>query len=230
MNCVNLGRGYRYRQDAAVPMGTDSVLLAHFASPFTDTACDLGCGGGAVMLLLALHNSAACVDGVEIRESACAIARENIENASLGDRLRVITGDIRRIEGILPGGGYDMVIANPPYMPVGIGKPPADPERRIARTEECCTLRDLCRAAAYLLKPGGKLALVHRPERMAELFYEMKYAVIEPKILRLFADGENYPPSLILVEGRRGASAGLEVMPTLYRGSAEYERMAGLLE
>ena len=71
--------------------------------------------------------------------------------------------------------------------------------------------------------------IVHRPERKAELFDEMKSMGIEPKVLRLFCDNADAPPSLILVEGRQGAAAGMEVRPTLYRESGEYGGITGML-
>ena len=90
-----------------------------------------------------------------------------------------------------------------------------DPARAAARGEAGCTLSELCRAAAYLLRTGGAFCLVHRAERLADVLVTLRENGLEPKRLRLVAHDTTKPPSLVLVEARRGGNAGLSVMPTL---------------
>lgn len=231
MQTASLGGGHGLIQDI-LSLGTDSVLLAHFALPLRGAVCDLGCGGGAVMLLMALRTpeSAQTFDGLEIRPSAVELCRENIAGAGLAGRVRVTGGDLREIQGLLPGGAYTTVVSNPPYMRLGGGIPPEDAEARIARTEECCTPTDLCRAAAWLLKYGGRFCVVYPPERVAELFRAMYEAEITPKRLRLFCKNAASAPSLALVEGRLKGGEGLTVLPSLYQDSEEFKTICAPLK
>ena len=215
-----------YRGDA---VGADSVALADFAGQGpVKTACDLGCGSGLLMLLLCRRDPALVMDGVELRETAAEMCRENLLANGLADRTRVIPGDLR--EELLPAGSMDLVVSNPPYFPAGAGKPSRSAERALMRTETAA-LPELCAAAARLLRPGGRFCLVHRTERMAEVFAALTAAGLTPKRLRLMAARTESAPELFLCEGRKGARPGLRPEPTLYQfgpdgmETAEYRRI-----
>lgn len=222
---ADLGNGIVYEQDV-LAIGTDSVLLADFALPAQGRICDLGCGAGAVMLLMALRGSSARFDGVELRREAAEKARRNVLRAGLSDHISVHEGDLREIETILERGIYTGVVANPPYQPVGGSIPPDQMEAQIARTECCCTLENLCAAAAYLLKYGGKFSVVYPPERLSALMRVMREQGIEPKRLRLFCRKQNARPSLVFLEGRRGGREGLEILPSLFGDSEEFRMVS----
>ena len=84
-----------------------------------------------------------------------------------------------------------------------------------ARMEGDCALEDWCAAAGRLLKNGGRFALVHRPERLCDLFAALRSAGLEPKRLRLLQHGPDCPPSAVLLEAVRQGRPGLEILPTL---------------
>ena len=226
MNEANLGNGITYEQDI-LAIGTDSVLLADFALPARGRVCDLGCGAGAVMLLMALKGGeGAEFDGLELRPAAAEKAARNIDRAGLSGRMRVRCADLRRVREVSESGIFQTVVSNPPYLPVGAGIPPEDEEARIARTELCCTLEDVCAAAAFLLQFGGRFCVVYPPERLAALICAMRSAGIEPKRLRLFCRRQNAPPTLVLLEGRRGSREGLEILPALFGDSEEFQKIS----
>ena len=104
-------------------------------------------------------------------------------------------------------------MCNPPYFAEGSGR--ASESMAVARSEAVCTLADVVTAAAWCLRTGGAFCIVHRPERLAELLSLMGGAGLEPKRLRLVQHRLEKQPSLVLVEGRKGARPGLEVLPTL---------------
>ena len=213
-------------------LSTDSVLLADFG-PLRPArrGIDLGCASGAVALLLLAREPTLDMTGVELDEDAAALARANWERNGLGARARVVTGDIRAHRELFHPGSFDFVAANPPYFPVGSGVLSPDPARAAARSETTCTLDDLCRAAAWLLPAGGSFCVVHKPERLSELFCTMTAHSLEPKRLRLVSSRCDSPPSLVLVEGRRGGRPGLRIeAPLLLTGpdgreSAEFRRI-----
>lgn len=78
-------------------------------------------------------------------------------------------------------------------------------------------MEQLCAAAGRLVKNGGRAALVHRPERLPELFVQLRAASLEPKRMRLVQHSPDAPPSAVLVEAVRQGRPGLEVLPVLLR-------------
>ena len=197
-------------------MSTDCVLLADFAQLRGGMrGIDLGCASGAICLLLLAREARLCMTGLELDADAADIARENMARNGLDGRCRILTGDIRAHRELFPAGSFDLVAANPPYFPPGRGKTSPDPARATARSESSCTLEDLCWAARWLLPSGGSFALVHRPERLSELFCTMTAQGIEPKRLRMVLSQPERAPSLVLVEGRRGGKPGLSIEPAL---------------
>ena len=79
-----------------------------------------------------------------------------------------------------------------------------------------CVCEDVVKAAAYLLKFGGRLCICHRPERLADIICDMRAHGIEPKIYREVIQREGEQPWLVLVEGRLGGNKGMTVLPPLY--------------
>ena len=197
-------------------LGTDSVLLASFASAKSARrGIDLGCASGVVALLLLSGNERLCMTGLEIVPEAAELARANMEKNSLSTRAEIICGDIRRHRELFRSGEFDLVVSNPPYFPLGSGRLSPDKERAAARGETDCTLSDICAAAAFLCRTGGRVCFVHKPERLSELFCLMSARGIEPKRLRLVCHTQNSAPNLVLVEGRRGGNPGLKIESAL---------------
>ena len=198
---------YLYRQsDTCFPLGQDSLLLAAFATLRRgDKVWDLGCGAGALLLLLAGREQELTLTGVELSAADSQLARENLAENHLNGAI--LTGDIRKLA--LPAGEASLVVCNPPYFKAGSGTSGGPARMEVAE------LADWCAAAGRLLKNGGRFALVHRPERLAEVFAAMKAAGVEPKRLQLVQHGLDTPPSAVLVEGVRQGRPGLTVLPVL---------------
>lgn len=206
----------------AFRLGTDSILASWFATlPANAAVADLGCGSGAIGLLLCGRSAQCRVTGVELQPAACALANRNIAHNHLQARARVLCGDLRQIRTLLPQGQFDCVVSNPPYFPAGSGAAPKDPSLAIARTELQCTLEDVTRAAAWLLRSGGYFTLVHRPERLTDLLCVCRANGIEPKRLCFVRHQPSAPYSIVLLEGRRGGKPGLTLEPELTLFDAE---------
>ena len=223
-----IGRGIELIQDC-LPLGTDSILLSHFASPLSGRVCDLGCGAGYVMILAALRSPGQDISlcGVDIRPGAISLAAENLRRAGLCAEL--LQGDLRD-QTLLPPSGFDIVLSNPPYTPVHAGLPPADEEAAVARMEYCCTLPDLTQSAARILRPGGWFYVVYPAPRLSGLLYHLHAQGLEPKRLRFFSRSPDASPTLALVAARRGGKPWLDILPSLYIGSAEHRRIFAPLE
>ena len=192
---------------------TDSMALADFAAPAKNArVCDLGCGCGALSLLLLAARPDFCVTGVELQPEAAAVARENAVQDALAGRFTVIEGDLRD-PALLRAGSFDCAVSNPPYYPLASGYAAQDPALRAARTEEHCSLSELCRAAARLLRTGGRFFLVHKPERLADLICCLRETALEPKRLRFVRHRADSAANLVLLEAVRGGSPGLRLAP-----------------
>lgn len=211
------------------PGGLRFVWADHLFRPGTDTfllsslprlrpglrVCDLGCGTGLLGLLLMQRQPDLRIAGLDIQPEAAALARRAAAENGLTERLDFRCGDLRQVRGIFPTGCFDLVVCNPPYYPPAGGKLSADGARRTARSETEASLADLCAAASYLLRWGGKFCLVHKPERLADVLCALRDAGAEAKRLRFVHSRAADPPSLFLAEGCRGGRPGITVEPPL---------------
>lgn len=195
-------------------LGTDSVACAGFARfPKGAAVADLGCGSGAIALMLLASDPSLRMTGIELHPQAAALARENARHNGLN--FTVLEGDLRQIETLLPAGTMDGTISNPPYFPVGSGQTAAASPLARARSEETCQLSQLVHAADWLLRWGGRFALVHRPERLTDLIWELRNRRLEPKRIRFVRHRQDCPVSLVLLEARKGGKPGLQYEPDL---------------
>ena len=217
--------GVLYRGES---FNADSLLLASFAARCgAETVCDLGCGCGILLLLLSRESATRSLTGVELRADAAERCRENLAANGLDGCSSVYCADLRTAP-VTPG-SFELVVSNPPYFRAEAGgiSPQSDRDRM---RRESATLPELCASAAKLLTPGGSFCLVHRCERMAEVFAALGKAGLEVKRLRFFSARSDAAPSVFLCEARRGG-AGLRVEPPIFqfgadgRESAEYRRI-----
>ena len=210
--------GPRFRHfDGAYKISTDSVLLAHFSSVSrASRIVDLGCGAGVLAVLLAHKSKDSTITCVDILPEATEAAHKNILVNGFESQAVTVLGDLREHRKLFKAESFDHVVSNPPYFPTASGKSAPDELRATARDERNCTLSDLCTAASYLCRWGGIFSLVHRPERLSEVFCAMSSVGIEPKRLRMVCHRHGTAPNLVLVEGKRGGKPGLSIEPVLY--------------
>ena len=207
--------GPLYRQyEGVFPLSSDTAWLGAFVRlGRAKTACDLGCGGGALSLQLLGRKPALRMSALDILPEAAEAAQSNA--ALNGYALDVRCGDLRDWRRFFPPGSFDLVVSNPPYWKQSA--PAAGGSRGIARRESC-TPEELCRAAAGMARQRGRFCLVYPPERLGELICAMAAAGLEPKRLRLVHKDTASAPCAALVEGVKGGGKGLEVMPPLLTG------------
>ena len=190
----------------AFPLSTDSMVLSGFARlPKKAEILDLGAGCGTLGLLLCGKDPDCHVTGIEIDPNAHAMALENIRRNQLTQRMSSICADICDFKESVSPGSYSFCLSNPPYFPAG----PTSKTLPIARQEQTCDLSSVLQAAAWALKYGGDFCIVHRPERLAEIFTLASQAKLEPKRLCLVRHKAADPVSLVLVQCRKGAKPGL---------------------
>lgn len=189
----------------------DALLLAEFvALRRRDRVVEFGCGRGAILLRLAERYPDARGLGLELDPAATALARRAASRHGIR-RLDFVVADYRRPP--LPARLADAVVANPPYRVPGTGR--LSPTRARERHEICGSLADLLDGARLVLRPKGRLFLVHLAERAADVLCSLRERNLEPKRLRWCHHETNSDASLLLVEARDGARPGLKVEPPL---------------
>lgn len=196
----------------------DAVLLANFVYvPIQKgNILDLGTGNGVIPLLLSERTRAKLV-GLEIQHRLADMARRSVALNELDEKISILTGDLRQPIDGLDQSHFDVVTCNPPYF-----KTPKETEYNknkhftIARHEITCTLEDVIKAAKRYVKPGGKFAIVHRPERLVDILTLFRQYKIEPKRLRFIYPKRHKAANMILVEGTRDGKQGLNILPPLY--------------
>lgn len=191
--------------EGVFPLCGDTLALSAFATVRPNwRVCDLGCGSGALLLLLAGRGSSLQLTGVELDRISASAAQSNLDSNGLEGQI--LCCDLRHAP--LPAGGFDLVISNPPYFSVGSGTSGGS-----ARCEETCSLDELCAAAARLVKNGGRFALCHRPERLCDLMCCLREHGLEPKRLKLLSHSPAVSPSVVLLEAVRQGKPGLDILP-----------------
>jgi len=225
----DLGHGYAIIQNPAYfPFGTDAVLLADFAKMKEgERAVDLSTGCGIIPILMCARTDGIHVTGLEIQPPLADMAIRSVRLNGLEGSIDIVQGDLKHAAQLLKP-GVDVVVTNPPYEKTGAGKESPNEYLNIAKREVCCTLRDVIAAAAKLLRTGGRLYLIYRTERFAELMEVMRFYKVEPKRIMLVSQRASDAPNFALVEGRKGAAAGVKFLPPLavYEADGTYTKQA----
>lgn len=211
---------YRIVQDTELYRFTsDSVLLARFVKARAgEKVADFCAGCGIVGLHFFAENTGIeHVTLFELQNEMAELARRTVELNGLYD---LFTVENIAVQDIPPRyiEAFSLILCNPPYEKGGFEN--ADPKKAVCRKELMLPLEELVASAARCLKFGGRFALVHRADRLSELFCTLHAAGLEPKKLQLVSGKEGAKPYLALVMAKKGAKSGLEVLPTLSNTAA----------
>ena len=213
---IGFGGYVLYQDSDAFCYGVDAVLLADFCDASEkDTVLDLCCGNGAVSLVIEAKYHPKQMTGLELQEDAVRLAKKSAAANGLADKLSFICGDAVDIEKYFKGSSFDLVACNPPYFEGGRGIDCAEGAKQLARHESTAGLKDFLRAAGYVLKKGGRLCMIHRPERLADLMELSRRCGLEPKKLRMIVPHKGEAANMVLVQFVKGGGKGLAVLPEL---------------
>lgn len=196
--------------------GMDAVLLSGFAKVLLgETVLDLGTGTGIIPILLEAKTSGRHFTGLEIQSESVDMARRSVIINKLEDKIDIELGDIKEASTLFGAASFDVVTCNPPYMNHSHGLVNPDSSKAIARHEILCTLDDVVREAAKVLKPNGRIYMVHRPFRLVDIINTCSLYKLEAKKMRFVYPYINKEPNMVLLECVKGGGRNLLVDPPL---------------
>lgn len=205
--------------------GMDAVLLSTYAKAGKyDRVLDLGTGNGIIPVLMQSKNPGSTYTALEIQENSADLAIRNVELNNLSDRISVVKGDIKEASRLFGEASFNVVTSNPPYMNENHGIVNPDSAKAIARHEILCSLEDVVREAGKCLKSKGKMYMVHRPNRLVDIFDTMRRHHLEPKRMRLVYPYVNKAANMVLIEAVKGGNSQLIVEEPLivYKEDGNY--------
>lgn len=198
--------------------GIDSVLLSDFAKKIKKDSkvIDLGTGTGIINILLSGKTDASSFVGVEIQQDVAEMAERSIKLNYLEDKIKIINENITKLKNIYKPNSFDVVVTNPPYKKIYTGIVNNENKKIISRHEITASLQDFIHISSYLLKDYGEFYMVHRPERLVDIFSIMRTEKIEPKLIKFVYPNKNKKTNLVLIKGIKKGKPFLEFDKNLY--------------
>lgn len=220
MKTVNYMLGYtnlKIVQDTEMfNFSLDSVLLPNFITINENikNILDIGTGNAPIPIILSTKTKAH-ITGIEIQKEVSELAKESIKINNLEKRITIINDDINNEQ--FPTESFDIITCNPPYFEIkNNSKLNKNDYKTTARHEITLTLKQLLKISRKILRNGGTLGLVHRPERLIDIIMLMRENNIEPKKIRYVYPKKNKEANILLIEGKKNGKKGLKVLPPLY--------------
>ncbi len=198
--------------------GMDSVLLSDFAKEIKPNSkiIDLGTGTGILPILLSAKIINANITGVEIQENVANMAKKSVALNHLEKNINIICEDIKNLKKIYTENYFDVIVTNPPYKKKGTGAVNINKAKLISRHEITASLDDFISISQYLLKDKGSLYMVHKPERLSEIFLQLCKHKLEPKVLKFVQPNIKKEPNLVLIKAVKNAKASLKLCKPIY--------------
>ena len=217
-----------YQDDDLFKMSLDSVLLANFVSiKNKGNILDIGTGNIPIPLILSTKTDAKIL-GIEIQKKIYECAIKTLE-LNQNKNIDIINGDIKDLYNNIESDSFDTIVSNPPYFKVTKNLNEKD-ELAIARHEICLNVQNVIEISKKLLKNGGNLAIVIRPDRLIEIIETMKKNNIEPKRLQFVYPKKGKESNIMLIEGTKNGKSGIKVLDPIYVYDENNEYSKELME
>ena len=193
--------------------GIDAVLLSDFAKNIKKNAkvLDLGTGTGIISILLCGKTNLEKIVGVEVQKEVANMAKRSSKLNNLENKFEIINENIINLDNIYERNSFDVIVTNPPYKKDNSGLKNESQTKLISRHEITASLEDFIEISSKLLKDNSSLYMVHRPERLSDLFYLLRKYKLEPKKLRMVQSYFDSKPKLVLVKATKNAKSFLNI-------------------
>lgn len=198
------GRGHRAGQDAV-------LLAAAVPAQAGELALEAGAGVGAASLCLASRVPGLSVDALEIDPELADLCRRNAQRNQLADAVEVYCGDILSPPHRIAPNGYHHVFMNPPFLEQHAARASPEPGRASAHRERGVLLRDWVKFAVTMAQPGGCITIIHRVDRLDDLFAALKGRAGSCEIYPLWP-GAGKPAKHVIVRAHKGMDGGVKLL------------------
>ena len=204
-------------------------LAASIAAGPGERILELGCGVGTAALCLARRVPAARIVGMDAEPELIALARLNASANNLEDSLTFHEGDVLAPCETVITGGFDQVFANPPFLRAERATVPEARLSRVSDVEGVAGLQDWLAAMLRLVRPKGRLTVIHRPDRLGEILAGLQGRAGDVRVLPMWPR-QGSAAKRIIVAARRGVKTPMRLQPGLVlhegdRYTAEAERV-----
>ncbi|MBL8629452.1 MAG: methyltransferase domain-containing protein [Rhodospirillaceae bacterium] len=210
--------GYRAAIDPVLLAASVRVQSGQFQS--SKRVLDVGCGTGAAMFCLAVRLPSVDVSGLERQPDLAALAQEGIHLNNLGARARVVQGDLLALPDLICGFQFDVVMTNPPFAADGTVSPNASVAG--AHHESDADLGQWIKACSGLLKPKGRLVMIHRADRLSEICAALSSAYGDIHI-RPIQPKAGQPAKRVIIDAGKDRKTGDTLLPSLILHTADGE-------
>lgn len=221
MEVINDLLGYQdlkiYQNTDMFQFSLDSVMLANFVTinQKINNILDIGTGNAVIPIILSKKTNAK-ITGVEIQKQSYELACKSLKINNLEKRIEVINDDIKNYYKNIETETFDVITCNPPFFKLEEQSNLNDSDyKKIARHEIALNLEDIIQISKKLLKNKGRLAMVHRPERLIEIITIMKNNNIEPKKICFLYPKQNKEANILLIEGIKNGKPGIKILPPI---------------
>ncbi len=193
--------------------GIDSILLSDFANelPKNSKVLDLGTGTGILGILLCGKTNLSKIYGIEIQKEVSEMANRSVLLNNLSDRFEIVNDSIKNLNKYFNNDSFDAIVSNPPYKKENSGIKNESEVKLISRHEITASLEDFINISSKLLRNNCSLYMVHRPERLSDLFYLLKKYNLEPKKIRMVQSYFDSKPKLVLINATKNAKSFLNI-------------------
>ena len=221
MEVINDLLGYQdlkiYQNTDMFQFSLDSVMLANFVTinQKINNILDIGTGNAVIPIILSKKTNAK-ITGVEIQKQSYELACKSLKLNNLEKRIEIINDDIKNYYKNIETETFDVITCNPPFFKLEEQSNLNDSDyKKIARHEIALNLEDIIQISKKLLKNKGRLAMVHRPERLIEIITIMKNNNIEPKKICFLYPKKNKEANILLIEGIKNGKPGIKILPPI---------------
>ena len=206
-----------YQYEDKFKFSLDSILLAEFVElkPSIKTIVDF-CSGNAPMILST--KTRAKIYGFEIQKDIYELGKMSVSENNLDSQIEFINSNIKNVLDYLLPESVEVVTCNPPYFKFTKDKSliSEDYAKAIARHEIELNLEDIMVSAKYILKNKGFLYLVHRCDRLEEIFqYLVKYNFSVKKLQFIYTSYDKDAIMVLIKATKNGKSGNLKVLPPM---------------
>jgi tRNA1(Val) A37 N6-methylase TrmN6 len=206
----------------------DPVLLAASVPELkSGRVLDVGTGVGAAALCYAWRSPRAEVLGLELQPTLCEMAKENAARNGLQGDVRFVCGDLQRPPSVVAVGGFDHVMANPPYLPQNRADPKISDAKALSNVEGEAGLTEWIEFCLRIAAPNGAITMIHRADRLDEILAALHDRAGGIVVFPLWPKRE-VSPKRVIVRARTGSKAPLRISPglVLHEQDGEYTERA----